>query len=371
MSENTVRPVDGVRRRRASFRGTGVLRGRRVRAGLMFVVVLMVVSGVSGCARADNWPAVQKVATVQQPVVDQELQIYRDSHFEAADYFVDYSFDGSYLNFEKKKIIRANDTVAFDANGVPQIRLHGLLYYHPVTVAQFALAEYGKYLTDHDQKSRTLFLNAARVLLSVQSADGALRYKFSFRYYLSNQVYDPGWVSAMAQGQAMSVFARAYIVTADPIYLDAGTRALGFLSIPMAEGGVRSNLATLDPSLSAYVFFEEFASSPDGYTLNGFMFTMLGIYDWCALGHKENLADHLECARDFTSAIRTLTKILPYYDLGTFSAYDLGQYTYQKPAPHVSAHYHMVHIYLLHTLHELTDEPILKNFEERWSADVQ
>lgn len=71
----------------------------------------------------------------------------------------------------------------------------------------------------------------------------------------------------------------------------------------------------------------------------------------------------------FSEGIKTLEHILPYFDLNGFTAYDLGHITYQK-APHVGIPYHAVHIYLLHALYSVTQNPWFRYCEFVWSSYV-
>src|SRR5690606_23362682 len=108
-----------------------------------------------------------------------------------------------------------------------------------------------------------------------------------------------------------------------------------------------------------YIFFLEYQTEPDVYTLNGFMFTLLGLYDWTTLTNSK-LARSL-----FEEGIRTLEKILPYYDLGTITSYDLSYITHVRPdfvvpiEPHVVPRYHAVHISQLQALNSVHPSEVL------------
>lgn len=318
---------------------------------------------------AEFWPAVQSPTSEWREAIAGLVGQYRDAGLDPADWFVDYSANSSYLHFETEYDPAPTDNVVFDSDGIPQTVVHGERYYAPVAVAQYALSLYGKYLNDHTAPGpRDAFLTAVSRLQQLQGADGALRYPFAWKYYLSAETYPPGWVSAMAQGQAMSAFVRAFDVSGDRAYLDSARLAYQFLQVPVTAGGVRSNLGDLDPSLTGYPFYEEYVSTPDGYTLNGFMFTLLGISDWCQTAASQRLPDATDCENAFTAALRILSRILPYYDLGTFSSYDLGHYTWNRSAPHMSAKYHMIHIFLLHALYTLTGDPELQHYAQKWAT---
>lgn len=92
-------------------------------------------------------------------------------------------------------------------------------------------------------RSTTRYWNGVNELLSMQSFEGALRYNFAFHHYALGKTYPPGWVSGMAQGTALSVLARAYHSDQRPELLEAGNKALHFLTVPIEHGGPFTSMA--------------------------------------------------------------------------------------------------------------------------------
>lgn len=78
----------------------------------------------------------------------------------------------------------------------------------------------------------------------------------------------------------------------------------------------------------------------------------------------------------FDEGMRTLKRILPYYDIGAFSTYDLSYITHQRPnylsppKPHISVRYHAVHITQLHVLNSIAPDPTISQFLQRWKSYV-
>ncbi len=231
--------------------------------------------------------------------------------------------------------------------------------YNPVTVANFALSQFAK---NQPKPPSTPFWAAAQKLIVMQGYDGALRYGFEFKHYALDKTYGPGWASGMAQGLSLAVWSRAYLVSKDKRYIKAGEKALAFLDAPVQFGGPRTSMAYLDKSLSGYVFYEEYIGDKGIYTLNGFMFTLLGLHDWC-----ENIKSDKACSM-FKDGMRTLVKILPYYDFGGFSSYDLTHVTFKHNEPHYAIRYHSAHVYLLRALYSITKEETLNKYAQRWAA---
>merc|ERR1712098_44229 len=84
---------------------------------------------------------------------------------------------------------------------------------------------------------------------------------------------EPGWFGAMCQGQAISVLVRAFISTKDETYLNAAEDAVALFNISSSEGGVKAVF------MDRYVWYEEYPTSPPSFILNGFMYSLLGLYD--------------------------------------------------------------------------------------------
>lgn len=275
-----------------------------------------------------------------------------------------YSPTGSYLGMTPQAP-GDRGRLRFDEKGLPQVKYGETFHYNPVTMAQFALSEYGG-----QQGPTPKFMVAVEKLLSMQGADGALRYDFPFTRYTTGEAYEPGWVSGMAQGQALSVFARAYALTKDARFLDAGNRALAFMMLPYEAGGTATTLKKFPPAPSDAIFIMEYPQDPPVYTLNGYMFSIVGLFDWALVTGNSSARDYAE------RTIKTLKILLPYYDLGVISAYDLSFITLpqmkngKRRTPHVGNRYHRVHIQLLWALHNLTGEHMLNEFANRWLSYV-
>ncbi len=282
-------------------------------------------------------------------------------------FFQDYSVEGDYLNYGSVLDYNPTHDFTFDGDGIPMLRLGGNLYYAPVNLGQVALWRYGRYL--RGMEPATEFLKLADFLTGLQDERGAFLYPYPFGYYLTGELFEPGWTSGMAQGVGMSVLARAFLVTGDPKYREAGDRALAFLTTPAGLGGPQNTLWALDLSLGGYTTLEEFPSHPPYYTLNGFMFTMLGLYDWEQLDPAAGTT--AATAREwFDRSLVTLLYTLPYYDAGGFSTYDLG-HVIAGASPNLQPEYHLIHVYLLHALHSITGVDRLKCFERLWHAYVE
>lgn len=331
---------------------------------LPLAALALMMSAIAAAA-GENWP-IHEPTEFEQETGRAEVIRYRELKYDASLRSQEYDPLGDYLNYGTTTQFRERDKLKLDDQGVPMILREGGFFYSPVTVANYSLMTYGKHLAGEPVDA---LLHGAERLLSLQGEDGALRYPYVYRHYTVKNFYREGWISGMAQGLALSVYARTYSVTGDSKWQVAGEGALAFLQVPYPHGPMTS-LADLDPSLSSYVYFEEYLVDPHVYTLNGYMFTLLGLYDWWKVMDSEIAGDL------FIRGIATLERILPYHDIGSLSTYDIGYITHGKPylqpiKPHVSASYHAFHIAQLRALHSVTGNETLKRFADRWQDYVK
>jgi heparosan-N-sulfate-glucuronate 5-epimerase len=159
------------------------------------------------------------------------------------------------------------------------------------------------------------------------------------------------WYSAMAQGQAASVFARAASRTGDPA--DAA----------LAISAIQSLLQPTSPCLIAATpegpVLEEAPSNPPSRILNGWIFALVGLRD---------VADGLhdaEAAAAFDAGIAALERSLPLYDVGWWSRYSL----YPHPLVDLAKpFYHRLHVAQLDALHRLTGIEPFAETSARWAS---
>ena len=319
----------------------------------------------SSQAATEHWPAYTP-DPAWQPAIADAVTFYTVNGYTYKSNIADYFTWGDYLNFSSTDDFRnIPDFEQLDANGVPMINYNGTFFYNPSLVAEYANAKYGRWLKGFDPNLNKFWAGINK-LMQLQSADGSFRYVFDFPYYLNDNFFRPNWTSGLAQGMALSALARAYLLTGDQKYLVAGDKAFTFLRTSVANGGDTQDLHFLDPSLSNVLFADEYPATPSAYTLNGFMHAMIGVYDWAWIEDGQTSS---AAAVYFQQLVRTLDNILPYFDVGGFSAYDLGHVIY-KHQPKLEPSYHEVHIYLLHALHFVTGDPTLAKYEAKWAADV-
>jgi hypothetical protein len=295
-------------------------------------------------------------------VRDSAIPGYHLLRISFGEWLANYTSDGDYLN--TGRWLRFANAV-YDEDGVPFYAYNGYVY-NPTRTQLHCLSMYGKYLAG--SQGIDPFLAGVDRLLSLQDDRGAFLYPFDYTHHFENTPLTAGWSSGLAQGFGLSVLARAYHLTGEERYREAGEAALDYLLTPMSEGGARTDLGGLDPSLSSHVWFEEWLVSPVPYTINGFMFTLLGLYDWANLAG--DVPSARLAARSFEDGVATLDVVIPLFDVGGFTTYDLRHLLLGRP-PLLLPDYHAVHVGTLHALRTITRSRSLHDLELRWAAYVE
>ena len=140
-------------------------------------------------------------------------------------------------------------------------------------------------------------------------SDDAIVWEYNFDYfpYLQNAP----WVSSMAQGGAIRIFLRAFLLTNNEYYLELAKKAVNSFKVDYEDGGFRQYDG------DANVYYEEYPGNPTTHVLNGFIFAIWGLYEyWIVTGDED-------CHALFLLGIETLKKRIADYDMGDNSKYDL------------------------------------------------
>lgn len=219
--------------------------------------------------------------------------------------------------------------------------------YNPVSIAQYALHCYERaYAGDNDANAR--FMRQVRFLGDALQDDGSLRFEFGH----SDFGLGPGWISGMSQGEASSVFLRAFALTNEQRYLDYAALALKPLERSTSAGG-----ATYMHGND--VFFEEVPDVPT-HILNGHLFAAFAVWEACEYGYASKELRELHEA-----ALDTLARWMPLYDDRGWSFYDLSA-GMNKQRHYVPITYHQIHIAQLRVYAAMTGNSVFSDMADRW-----
>src|SRR5436190_14965448 len=247
-----------------------------------------------------------------------------------------------------------------DPDGIPIVNYGPTLgrHHNPTTTAQYGLWRWGRWLFFHRRSELAAARKQANWLVTHQDpATG----KWFYSFPLSTYNLKPHWASALTQGQAISLLTRVWRKTHDPVYLQAAKRALKSLERPVSRGG-------LVASLDGHPWYEEAPSTPASFILNGFMFTLLGLYDMkVTAGHTAagRRAGHL-----YREGMRSLAYGLPQFDAGHGAQYyDLRPKRWPGfPHQYASVAYMVADVRLLQALHSINPNPVVLHYLRRWAV---
>lgn len=202
------------------------------------------------------------------------------------------------------------------------------------------------------------FLAAANWFLRNQNEQG--NWPITVKRVVESVTLNPNWYSAMAQGHGMSLLTRAYLYTKKQIYLNAALRATSLFKIRAKDKGL---LATF---MNQYPWYEEYPTSPSLFVLNGFIYSLLGLYDLKLTASPHHAR---EAAELFNQGMRSLKVMLPLYDSGSGSFYDLRHVTMHLEPNLARWDYHTLHVSLLYFLASINgSDPIFKSTAVRWES---
>ncbi len=223
--------------------------------------------------------------------------------------------------------------------------------YPPVLIIQYALMNIDLYHATNDHA----------YLLDVKTCLNYLDLKLETFYDSlvwrseAQEVYNisDGWISGMYQGQGISLYLRAFQIFNEKKYLETAKKIFKSFDYNYEQGGFKRY------DENNCIWFEEFPSSKPSFVLNGFIYAILGIFDYYRVTKDEkakNLWD--EC-------VITLEKNLHKYDTWYWSIYDqlkkeLVSYYYMKN----------VHIPLMKIMYALTGKSIFDFYARKWEKNL-
>lgn len=161
----------------------------------------------------------------------------------------------------------------------------------------------------------------------------------------------------MGQGHAISVLSRAYHHSGEKKYLQSAVRGLKPFKVLSNESGIVTYF------LDKYVWYEEYPTKPSSFILNGFIYSLIGLYDLKSIATG---TDAEEAKNLFDQGMSSLKSMLTLFDTGSGTTYDLRHFTL-KTAPNLARwDYHATHINQLLLLNSIDHDSIFTVTSERW-----
>ncbi|SRR6266568_3928869 len=204
--------------------------------------------------------------------------------------------------------------------------------YNSTTIAQYALAHWNAYLTTGDEKHKQAFMIQARWLVVHESRLEGDKGGWPIPFPLHKYNAVGPWLSALTQGNCISVLVRAYQLTSEDAFLQVAHRAMRTFELDIKDGGVSASIGDNG------IFFEEVAVYPAAHILNGYILALFGLYDYVALTGDAKVSELIQ------RSLTTLHTLVDEFDVGYWSCYDLR---FRHLAPRF---YHALHITLVEAL---------------------
>jgi hypothetical protein len=244
-----------------------------------------------------------------------------------------------------------------DDKGVIIFIRQGKRYYHPWRIAQKAIHFLDSYVQTNDPvylDKTELFAN--KLLETSVKSRGAVYFPYCFDFLLHDiegeKMVAP-WYSGMAQGVGLSLFVRLYRFTGKDEYLKTSEEVFTSFTHLKEEG---------DPWVVyvdefGYLWIEEYPMELPNNTLNGFIFGIYGLYDYCLVNNDKKSEQLLQAC---------LTTIRQYISEFRRES-DVSLYCLKHQIQ--SSTYHRIHAEQLDMLYRISGEPYFKEMSENFYND--
>jgi hypothetical protein len=231
----------------------------------------------------------------------------------------------------------------FDAQGIPAYP-NGTHNY--TTVCSYALANWEAYLKTGVESRLKTFLLMADFLLSKSDLSEP------DNLFLWDEAANR--LSAMYQGEVMSVFVRAWSYTQKEVFLEAAQKSMMPLTRKICDKGVLGKI-----SVNGVLWYEERCNPPSRHILNGMIYTLWGLRDVMAISTNP-LAKEL-----WEQGVESVAKSLELFDTGFWSRYWVPEDGLEYVA---SMMYHNLHVIQLEQLYAQTGNKIFNEYAGRFES---
>lgn len=265
-------------------------------------------------------------------------------------YNVPESFAKDSLHYYMYSDALSWEALRMDPSGIPKAwyRVTGAVYW-PAYIAWYGLIQLGHYLRRGKKANLNSFLKQISWLEknAVLRGDGAVVWPMNFDYPNGPVLLKAPWISAYTQGLVISALVRAWRLTKRHELLELLRCSARVFELDVKDCGVRV-------SLDGQTLYTETPGGPLPGILDGFLTSLIGLYD-LYLATEEPVVRRL-----FEQGIAGLKYALPRWDYrGKWSWYDCA---YLSPPA-----YHNLNCLLLDVLAQLSEEPLLAEYSQRWN----
>lgn len=238
-------------------------------------------------------------------------------------------------------------------DGIPRTwgRTTGTNYW-PAYVAWYGLVELGSYLRGNESWRLDAFRKQADWLEAhaVTRPDGCVVWTMNFDYPECGIVLRKPWISAHAQGLVMSALARAWRLKRTSSLENILARSHRAFDLDVRDGGLRVRIG-------GNCFYTEVPGGPTPGILDGFLTSLLGLYDVYQTTSDKHTANL------FWQGVDGLAELLPFWDYRRkWSWYGCRE----RLCP---PQYHCLNRVLLKTLGRISGHSAFSEYADRWNPD--
>jgi len=254
-------------------------------------------------------------------------------------------------------------SIVYDEDGIPvnptyiDVRDKDYVYF-PITIGQVGLAVFHSFLSTRNESDRQRFMKFADWFFSHDDQDEKMGVRWLTDVALPQYKNEGPWQSAFAQSRGISILLRAFQLTGEERYAEKAEKALLPFTVPSDKGGVTS-FTSWGP------FYEEYTAAVPTLVLNGMIFSLCGLKDFMRVFPENQLARRL-----YSEGIETLEKILPEYDLGFWSRYNLCRADWYPVTDPATITYQHLHVTQLTMLYRLTGKSVFRTFAARFKEQI-
>lgn len=256
-----------------------------------------------------------------------------------------------YYLYRYKPTSPSQQVMRLDREGIARVygRVTGIVY-RPAFVGMYGLYNLNKYLQSRNSICLDTFLHQVRWLEenAVVRSDGAVVWPHMFDQPEGSLILKAPWLSANAQGFAMSALVRGWRITRRPRLMELLHGSARVFELDWSKNGVRIES-------ERHIVYTETPGLPAPGIMDGFMRSLFGLYDLYAETNSPRVKDL------FDEGVKGLRYFLPRWDYKQKWTYYANQEYLSPPA------YHTLNRMLLACLGRLTGDPSFLYFSDVWS----
>jgi hypothetical protein len=216
--------------------------------------------------------------------------------------------------------------------------------YNITAICQIAIASMQLYLEFNDEKYLKEFEINVNWLFKNSRINDECAY-WDYNFYFPSYRLKPPFQSGMAQGLVLSTLIYSYSYKNSQETFDLITKTFNSFLNESSSFVLNHN---------KQIWFEEYPSQPSSFVLNGFIFAMIGIWDYYIL------TNDTRAKNIFDNCVYSLKCNLKTYDMFFWSRYD------RFPGRTASFEYHNLHIDQLNYLYKISNEKTFLFYAIKW-----